>query len=83
MLCGVQLFATPWTIYCQAALSMVFSRQEYWSGLLFPTPQDLSNQGIEPTSPAAPVLVGRFFTTELPGKLKFGDTKWFHTALVQ
>ena len=38
----VQLFATPWTIACQAPLSMEFSRQEYWSGLPFPTLGDLS-----------------------------------------
>ena len=46
------LFATPWTIACQAPLSMEFSRQEYWSGLPFPTPGDLPNPGIEPRSPA-------------------------------
>ena len=39
--------ATPWTVACQAPLSMGFSRQEYWSGLPFPSPGDLSNQGIE------------------------------------
>ena len=47
---------------------MVFSRQEYWSGLPFPPPGDLPNQGIEPESPASPELVGGFFTTLLPGK---------------
>ena len=55
--------ATPWTVACQARLSMGFSRQEYWSGLPFPSPGDLPKQGIEPTSPA---LVGGFFTTEPP-----------------
>ena len=49
----------------QAPLSMTFPRQEYWSGLPFPFPGNLPNPGIEPTSP---VLAGRFFTTELPGK---------------
>jgi len=44
---------------------MEFSRQEYWSGLPFPPMGDLPNSGIEPASPA---LVGRFFTTEPPGK---------------
>ena len=39
----VQLFVTPWTVSCQTALSMKFSRQEIWSGLLFPTPGDLPN----------------------------------------
>ena len=49
----VQLFATSWTVVCQAPLSMGFSRQEYWSGLPFPSPEDLPNQGIEPWSPAS------------------------------
>ena len=48
----VRLFATPWTIPYQAALSMEFSRQEYWSGLPLPSPVDLPNLGIEPRSPA-------------------------------
>ena len=48
----VQLFANPWTAAYQALSSMEFSRQEYWSGLPFPSPGDLSNPGIEPRSPA-------------------------------
>ena len=48
----VRLFATPWTVAYQAPQSMEFSRQEYWSGLLFPSPGDLANPGIEPGSPA-------------------------------
>ena len=48
----VQLFATIWTIACQALLSVRFSRQEYWNGLPFPSPGDLPSPGIEPTSPA-------------------------------
>ena len=48
----VQLFATPWTVAYQGPLSMGFSRQEYWSGLPFPSPGDLPNPGIEPGSPA-------------------------------
>ena len=44
--------ATPWTVAHQAPLSMGFSRQEYWSGLPFPSPGDLPNPGIEPKSPA-------------------------------
>ena len=44
--------ATPWTVACQAPLSMGFSRQEYWNGLSFPSPRDLPNPGIEPGSPA-------------------------------
>ena len=46
----VQLFAAPWTGAHQAPLSMEFSRQEYWSGLPFPTPGDLVNPGIKPGS---------------------------------
>jgi len=54
MLSHVRLFATPWTAAHQAPLSMEFSREEYWSGLPFPSPGDLPNPGIEPvsTSPA-------------------------------
>ena len=47
----VQLFATLWTVACQAPPSMGFSRQEYWSGLPFPSPGDLLNPGIELWSP--------------------------------
>ena len=43
---------TLWTVACQSPLSMGFSRQEYWSGLPFPSPGDLPNPGIEPWSPA-------------------------------
>ena len=59
-------FATPWTVACQAPLSMGFSRQEYWSGLPFPSPGDLPNPGIKLAFPA---LVGGFFSTEPPGSL--------------
>ena len=45
-------FATPWTVACQAPLSMRFSRQEYWSGLPFPSPGDLPDPGIRPGYPA-------------------------------
>ena len=48
----VRLFATPWTVAYQVPLSMGFSRQEYWSGLPFPSPGDLPNSGIKPRSPA-------------------------------
>ena len=48
----IWLFATPWTVARQASLSMGFSRQEYWSGLPFPSPGDLPNPGIEARSPA-------------------------------
>ena len=48
----VQLFVTPWTVAHQAPLSMGFSRQEYWSGLPFPSPGNLPDPGIKPGSPA-------------------------------
>ena len=48
----VRLFAAPWTVAYQAPLSMGFSRQEYWSGLPFPSPGDLPDPGIKPGSPA-------------------------------
>ena len=44
----VQLFVTPWTVACQASLSMEFSRQEYWSGLPCPPPRDLPDPGSNP-----------------------------------
>ena len=52
LLSRVRLFATPWTVTHQAPRSMGFSRQEYWSGLPFPSPGDLSDPGIKPASPA-------------------------------
>ena len=48
----VELFVTPWTVVCQAPLSMGFPRKEYWNALLFPSPGDLYDPGIEPRSPA-------------------------------
>ena len=61
----VQLFAAPWTVAHQAPPSMGFSRQEYWSGLPFPSPGDLPDPGIEPRSPALQVDA---LTSEPPGK---------------
>ena len=61
----VQLFVTPWTVAYQAPPSMGFSRQEYWSGLPFPSPGDLPNPGIEPGFPA---LEADALTSESPGK---------------
>ena len=61
----VRLFAIPWTVAYQAPLSMEFSRQEYWSGLPFPSPGDLPNPGIEPRSPA---LQADTLLSEPPGK---------------
>ena len=62
-------FATPWTVVCQASLFLGFSKQEYWSGLPFPSPGDLLYLGIKPVSP---LLAGRFFTTEPLGTYKGG-----------
>ena len=55
----------PWSVAYKAPLSLRFPGQEYWSGLPFLSPGDLSGPGIEPVSPA---LAGGFFTTEPPGK---------------
>ena len=59
----VWLVVTLWIVAHQASLSWRFSRQEYWSGLLWPPPGDLSNPGVEPTSLISPALAGEFFTT--------------------
>ena len=65
LLSRVWLFATPWTVAHQAPPSTGFSRQEYWSGLPFPSPGDLPKPGIEPRSPA---LQANALTSEPPGK---------------
>ena len=65
MLSHVRLFATPWTVAHQAPPSMGFSRQEYWSGLPFPSPGDLPDPGIEPRSPS---LQADALPSEPPGK---------------
>ena len=57
-------FVTPWTVACHAPLCMGFSRQEYWSGLPFPSPGDLPDPGMEPRSPA---LQADSLPFELPG----------------
>ena len=57
-------FVTPWTAACQTSLSMGYSRQEFWSGLPFPSPGDLPDLGIKLTSPA---LASGLFITEPPG----------------
>ena len=61
-------FVIPWTVACQAPVSMGFPRQENWSRLPSPPPGDLPNPGTEPTSPMFPALVGRLFTLAPPGK---------------
>ena len=62
---------TLWTIACQAPLSMGFSRQEYWSGLLFPLPGTLPNPRIEPH--LLPALAGEFFSTSATWEAQFPD----------
>ena len=73
----VQLFETLWTVTCQAPLSVRFSREEYWSGLPFPSPGDLFDPGIKLTSFTSPALAGGFFTTSATWQrrdlLKFPD----------
>ena len=81
--CSVpQSFAAPWTVACQAPLSILFSRLEYWSGYLFPSPGDLPHPGIKPKSPASPALAGRFFALchlETPGNQV--ETTWATTHI--
>ena len=69
----VWLFVTPWTVAHWTPLSMGFSRQEYWSGLPFPSPGDLPDPGIELESLTSPALEGRFFTTEPLGTSQHED----------
>ena len=65
LLSCVRLFAAPWTVAHQAPPSMEFSRQEYWSGLPFPSPGDLPDPRIEPGSPA---IQADALPSEPPGK---------------
>ena len=67
LLSCVRLFATPWTIAHQAPQSMGFSRQEYWSGLPFPSPGDLPHREMEP-GPRSPAFQADALTSEPPGK---------------
>ena len=62
------LLQPPWTVVCQAPLSMEFFRREYFSGLPFPLPGDLPNPRIKPMSPASPASAGGFSITMPPGK---------------
>ena len=61
---GIQLFVTPWTVSCQAPLSIGLSRQEYWSRLPCPPPGNLPHPGIELMSLMSPALAGGLFTWE-------------------
>ena len=78
----VRLFPTPWTIAHQAPLFMGFSRQEYWSGLPFPSPEDIPNPGIEPRSPT---LQADALTSEPPlaqrKSLKSHRNRWHYSLL--
>jgi len=66
---------TPWTVACQAPLSMAFSKEEHWSGLPFPSPGELPHPGIKPGSPA---LEADSLSSEPPWKpnVNYGVTKW-------
>ena len=78
VLSHVQAFVTPWTIACQASLSMNFPRQEYWSGLPFPAPGDLPEPGVKPMSLVSRALAGSFFTSWATG-----DTNICNVVVVQ
>jgi len=69
-------FATLWTVTHQAPLSMEFSKQGYWSGLPCPSPGDLPDPGIEPTSLLSPTLTGRFFTTSATWEAPPWEGNW-------
>ena len=69
-------FATPWSVACQAPLSMGFSRQEYWSELPFPSPGTLPDPGIKPTSLVSPAMAGRFLTTREALSQMFKGKAW-------
>ena len=65
---------TPWTVACQAPLSLGFSRQEYWSGLPCPPPGDLPNPEIKPSFLMSPALAGGFFTTSPTWEAQIGNS---------
>ena len=69
----VWLCVTLWIIALQAPLSMGFSRQEYWSGLPWPSPGDLPDTGIEPLSLMSPALAGKFFTASTTWEASFSS----------
>ena len=76
-LSSVRLFVIPWTTAHQAPLSMEFSRQEYWSGLPFPSPGDLLNPGIKPRFPT---LQADSLPSEPPGKHTAKMLKWYSVS---
>ena len=77
----VGLFATLWTVARQAPMSMGFSRQEYWSGLPYHSPEDLPNPGTEPCLISL-ALVGRFFTTSTTWKPRYSSLVLPYLALL-
>ena len=75
----VQLFVTPWTVAYQVLPSMGFSRQQYWSGFLFPSLGDLLDPEMELTSLLSPALAGGFCITSATGEAlfsTFGPHHW-------
>ena len=77
----IQLFATLWTITPQAPLSMAFSRQGYWSVVLYPPPGDLPDSRVKHTSLKSPALVSGFFTTSTTWGPIFTRAKFFSPKL--
>ena len=75
LLSHVRPFVILWTVAHQAPLPMEFSRQEYCSGLPFPSPGDLPDPGIEPASLMSPALASGFFTTSSTGEAEKHWTK--------
>ena len=76
LLSHVQLFATPWTVPRQAPLSVGFCRQDYWSGLPFPSPGDLRHPGIELESPVSPALQADSLPAETSGKPRLQNKRF-------
>ena len=76
----VWLFETQWTVAYQAPLSMGFSRQEYWDGLLFPSPGDLPDPGIEPRSPLRLLDPGQRFTIWATREVQM---RWYATIWLE
>ena len=77
------IHVTPWTVALQVRLSLGFFRQEYWSGLSFPTPGDLPDPGIEPTSLMSPALAGGFFTTSTTQEAQLGRKETLLRAFIK
>ena len=68
---GIQLFVTLWTVAHQAPLSMGLSKEEYWTGLPCPSPEDLPNAGTEPASRMSSALASRYVTTSATWEAHF------------